>query len=108
MGMPPWRQACRQRRHDLALATVKALVAPLGCVRNGPLQRIRLVRLKALRRCAVEMAKFDHAWGQGFVRRIKIQSQKTLIEILRRIGDYGLDVAKEGAGHAVPGRRPAW
>jgi hypothetical protein len=56
----------------------------------------------------VEVARFDHAWGRNFTDRVESQGDKFLAEDLRRIGDRDLDVLKEGVGHAVADRRPAW
>jgi hypothetical protein len=50
----------------------------------------------------------DHAWGRDFAARIENQGEKIVAEVIRRIGDHGLDVVKEAVEDALEGRRPKW
>jgi hypothetical protein len=54
----------------------------------------------------IEMSRYDHSWGRDFAARVEKQGEKILTEVLRRIGDHGLDVVKEGVEDALVGRGP--
>jgi hypothetical protein len=56
----------------------------------------------------IEMSRFDHAWGRDFAAGVDSRVESILAEVIRRIGDDDLDVAKEGVEDALAGRRPRW
>jgi hypothetical protein len=73
---------------------------PMSCI------RYRIAYGEAAR--LIEMARYDHAWGRDFAARIESGGEKTLAEVLRRIGDRDLEAIKEGVEDALAGRRPKW
>jgi hypothetical protein len=73
---------------------------PMSCI------RYRIAYGEAAR--LIEMVRYDHAWGRDFAARTENDSEKILDEVISRIGNYNLDVVKEGVEDALASRRPKW